>query len=40
MISVPCRYIHSPISTLRLDDLENTIRLTTALVDALPEAVF
>jgi len=40
VISVPCRYIHSPISTLRLDDLENTIRLTTALVDALPEAVF
>lgn len=40
VISVPCRYIHSPISTLRLVDLENTIRLTTALVDALPEAVF
>ncbi len=40
VISVPCRYIHSPISTLRLGDLENTIRLTTALVDALPEAVF
>ena len=40
VISVPCRYIHSPISTLRLDDLENTIRLTTALVDELPEAVF
>ena len=39
VISVPCRYIHSPISTLRLDDLENTIRLTTSLVDALPEAV-
>ena len=40
VVSVPCRYIHSPISTLRLDDLENTIRLTTALVDALPEAIF
>jgi len=36
VISVPCRYIHSPISTLRLDDLENTILLTTALVDELP----
>ena len=40
VISVPCRYIHSPISTLRLDDLENTIQLTTALVDALPDAIF
>jgi len=40
VISVPCRYIHSPISTLRLDDLENTISLTTALVEALPAAVF
>ena len=40
VVSVPCRYIHSPISTLRLDDLENTIRLTTALVEALPGALF
>jgi len=39
VISVPCRYIHSPISTLRIDDLENTIRLATAVVDALPDAV-
>lgn len=30
VVSVPCRYIHSPHATLRLDDLENTIRLTTA----------
>jgi len=40
VISVPCRYIHSPISTLRLDDLERTIGLTTAFVDALPDAIF
>jgi len=40
VISVPCRYIHSPISTLRLDDLEHTIRLTVALVEALPNAFF
>jgi len=40
VVSVPCRYIHSPISTLRVDDLEQTIRLTTAFVDALPDAVF
>jgi len=40
VISVPCRYIHSPISTLRLDDLEATIRLTGAFVEALPDALF
>ncbi|HZB85505.1 MAG TPA: M42 family metallopeptidase [Gaiellaceae bacterium] len=32
VVSVPCRYIHSPFSTLRLDDLEHAIRLTTAFV--------
>ena len=32
VISVPCRYIHSPHATLRLDDLEHTIALTTAFV--------
>ena len=36
VISVPCRYIHSPISTLRLIDLEHTIRLVTELVKRLP----
>ncbi len=36
VISVPCRYIHSPISTLRLDDLENTIRLVTEVTKTLP----
>ena len=40
VISVPCRYIHSPISTLRLCDLERTIQLTTAFVEALPDAIF
>jgi tetrahedral aminopeptidase len=29
-VSVPCRYIHTPFSMLRVDDLENTIRLATA----------
>jgi endoglucanase len=29
VLSVPCRYIHSPISLMRLDDLEATIKLTT-----------
>lgn len=27
VISVPCRYIHSPVSVLDLDDLNNTVRL-------------
>lgn len=30
VVSVPCRYIHSPHSTLRIRDLEHTISLTTA----------
>ena len=39
VISVPCRYIHSPISTLRLNDLEHTIRLVSDVVQALPADV-
>lgn len=27
VVSVPCRYIHSPVSALKLSDLEHTIRL-------------
>lgn len=30
VVSVPCRYIHSPLSLMRLDDFENTVRLVTA----------
>ena len=26
-MSVPCRYIHSPVARLSLDDFENTVRL-------------
>ncbi|MBT9166670.1 MAG: putative aminopeptidase YsdC [Chloroflexi bacterium] len=32
VVSVPCRYIHSPISMLILSDLEETIRLTVAFL--------
>jgi putative aminopeptidase FrvX len=32
VVSVPCRYIHSPFSVLRLEDFEHTVRLTTAFV--------
>jgi len=31
-VSVPCRYIHSPLSTLRLDDFENAVKLVTEFV--------
>jgi endoglucanase len=33
VVSVPCRFIHSPTSTLRLTDLEETIRLVTAFTE-------
>jgi len=39
IVSVPCRFIHSPISTLRLNDLENTIRLVVRFVQSLPDSV-
>jgi len=31
-LSVPCRYIHAPLSLLRLSDVEDTIRLVSAFV--------
>ena len=30
VVSVPCRYIHSPFSLMRLEDFQNTVRLTAA----------
>jgi putative aminopeptidase FrvX len=32
VVSVPCRYIHSPFGVMRLDDLANTVNLVTAFV--------
>jgi putative aminopeptidase FrvX len=32
VVSVPCRYIHSPVSTMRLDDFEHTVALAEAFV--------
>lgn len=32
VLAVPCRYIHSQFSLLRLDDLENTVKLTVGFV--------
>ncbi len=40
VVSVPCRYIHSPISTLRLEDFDQTSRYVTELVKKLPSALF
>ncbi len=39
IVSVPCRFIHSPVSTLRLNDFENAIRLVSAFVRSLPASV-
>ncbi|HLW48456.1 MAG TPA: M20/M25/M40 family metallo-hydrolase [bacterium] len=35
-VSVPCRYIHSPLSLLRVSDFEATVRLATAFVREVP----
>ena len=32
VISVPCRYIHSPVSVLNLTDFENTVKLASAVL--------
>ncbi|HEY3315247.1 MAG TPA: M42 family metallopeptidase [Bacillota bacterium] len=36
-ISVPCRYIHSPVSVCSLDDLQNTVRLLTTALKKIAE---
>lgn len=36
-VSLPARYLHSPASTLRIEDLENTLRLLTVLRGELPK---
>ena len=35
VISVPCRYIHSPLALLHRDDYANTLKLVQALLHAL-----
>ena len=37
VVSVPSRYIHSPVSLLSLVDFENTVRLMRAVLSHLPE---
>jgi endoglucanase len=39
VVSVPCRFIHSPTSTLRLSDFEQTVKLVTQFVRDLPKAL-
>lgn len=34
-VSVPCRYIHTPVSVASLEDIENTLRLTQAILNKL-----
>ncbi|MEA3345901.1 MAG: M42 family metallopeptidase [Chloroflexota bacterium] len=38
VVSVPSRYIHSPVSLLSLVDFENTVRLMQAALSRLPES--
>lgn len=37
VISVPCRYIHSPASIMSMDDWQNTLRLARGIVKAIAE---
>lgn len=37
VISVPCRYIHSPASIINLDDWHNTMRLAKGILNAIAE---
>jgi len=39
IVSVPCRFIHSPVSTLRVADFENTIRLVTEFTRTAPNGL-
>ncbi|MBZ0303447.1 MAG: M42 family peptidase [Anaerolineae bacterium] len=39
VISVPCRYIHSPSAVMHLDDYEHTLQLITAALNSLTPAV-
>jgi tetrahedral aminopeptidase len=37
VISVPCRYIHSPASIINMDDWQNTLRLARGILNAIAE---
>jgi endoglucanase len=37
VISVPCRYIHSPVSVMDLSDFEDTVKLAAAVLESIAE---
>jgi tetrahedral aminopeptidase len=37
VVSVPCRYIHSPFSIINMDDWQNTLRLVKGALNAIAE---
>ncbi len=37
LVSVPCRYIHSPASIVNLDDVQNTLRLLKGVLNVIAE---
>jgi endoglucanase len=37
VLSVPCRYIHAPLSVMRLEDFAQSVRLATAFVEHGPQ---
>lgn len=37
VISIPCRYIHSPVSMAKKEDIQNTIRLVDAIITIIQE---
>jgi len=39
VVSVPCRYIHSPVSVLDLNDLNNMLNLVSKALHTLPKAL-
>ena len=39
VVSVPCRYIHSPVSVLSLDDYHNTVKLVRGFLETQLETV-
>jgi tetrahedral aminopeptidase len=39
VVSLPCRYIHSPYAIMRLSDLEHTVQLVTAFVRRCPQVL-
>ncbi|HHX77226.1 MAG TPA: M42 family metallopeptidase [Firmicutes bacterium] len=40
VLSIPCRYMHAPVSVINLADVENTTRLLKAILHSLAEGEF